>query len=54
MSLSTFNRRLEDLGMRPKVEGKLYVGIAWIDGELQRMTSEYFSDNYNPLKYSVE
>jgi phage/plasmid-associated DNA primase len=54
MSLSTFNRRLDDLGLRPKVEGKVYVGIAWIDQELQRMTSDHYSDNYNPAKYSVE
>jgi hypothetical protein len=54
MSLSTFNRRLEDMGMRPRVEGKVYAGIAWIDPELQRMTSDYFSDNYNPVKYSVD
>jgi Domain of unknown function (DUF3854) len=54
MSLSTFNRRLEDMGMRPRVEGKMYVGIAWVDPELQRMTSDYCSDNYNPVKYSVD
>jgi hypothetical protein len=54
VSLSTFNRRLDDMGMRPKVEGKMYIGIAWIDQELQRMTSDYYSDNYNPVRYSVE
>jgi phage/plasmid-associated DNA primase len=54
VSFSTFNRRLEDMGMRPKVEGKTYVGIAWVDQELQRMTSDYYSDTYNAVKYSVE
>jgi hypothetical protein len=54
VSLSTFNRRLDDMGLRPKVEGKMYVGIAWADQELQRMTSDHYSDNYNPVKYSVE
>jgi hypothetical protein len=54
VGLSTFNRRLDDMGLRPRVEGKMYVGIAWADEELQRMTSDHFSDIYSPVKYSVE
>jgi putative DNA primase/helicase len=52
MSLSTFNRRLADKGLRPKVEGKYYVDVDWIDEALNRMASALTTDAYDPTNYS--